>query len=65
MNDPYESHFTDGKGDLVSVGDRVQYQFGGEGRVEAIFQDGDAYVRFDGRSGDDLVKWKHLAKVPA
>lgn len=58
------ARFTDGNGALVGPSDRVQYRFGGSGVVQVIFQDGSAYVAFDGEPGDRLVNWKHLAKEP-
>lgn len=62
----FDAGFTDGNGKDVRPPDRVEYRFGARrGRLVFVFHDGDAYVRFDGDAGDTLVKWCHLAKVPA
>ena len=65
-HDPYGGGFRDGNGEDVSPPDRVEYEFGARrGWLAVVFQDGDAYVRFDGDAGDTLVKWRSLCKVPA
>ncbi len=65
-HDPYGGGFRDGNGEDVRSPDRVEYEFGARrGWLAVVFQDGDAYVRFDGDAGDTLVKWRSLCKVPA
>ena len=65
-SDRLEAGFTDGNGETVRPPDRVEYRFGARrGHLVEVFPDGDAYVRFDGNEGEDLVKWKNLCKVPA
>lgn len=57
------SGFYDGRGELVSEGDRVVYTINGQkGTLVEALQDGDAQVTWD--SGKhSMVKWNNLIKI--
>lgn len=60
-----KSSFIDGNGQTVTPPDEVQYKFGERhGKLIEVFSDGDAYVNFFDKGTVELVKWKHLCKVP-
>lgn len=53
--------FIDANNRRVKPGDRVEYQYGGRGKVIEVFQDGDCTVRFDD-GHVDTVKFVRLCK---
>lgn len=60
-----DARFTDGNGQSVGVLEVVEYQFGARrGILMDVYQDGEAHVLFRDNRKLEIVKWKHLCKVP-
>lgn len=62
MPNPYAGSFTDYNGKHVTEGDRVRSDFGYQGTIVEILQDGDGTIQLDDGSCKQ-VKWCRLTKV--